>query len=80
MNFLKEIWGWIKKGWMKFAHVLGVINTTILLTIFYFVLIGVYAVVSNLFKLLALPFRKKPNTYWIPHKENPDLENYKHPF
>lgn len=80
MNILKKIWGGFKKGWMKFAHVVGVINTTILLSIFYFILIGIYAIISNFFKLLAMPFRKKPDTYWIPRKEEFDPESCKHPF
>ncbi|MFC1655994.1 hypothetical protein ACFL3C_03935 [Patescibacteria group bacterium] len=79
MSFLKKIWNGFKKGWMKFAHVLGVINTTILLTIFYFVLIGVYAIITNIFKLITFPFRKKSDTYWIPRKEL-DPEGHKHPF
>lgn len=31
---------WLYRGWMKFAHILGKINTTILLTIFYFVFLA----------------------------------------
>ena len=37
MKFFKLIW----RGWMKFAHVLGWINTRILLTITYFVVIAI---------------------------------------
>lgn len=65
---------------MTFAHVLGKINTTILLSVLYFVIIGIYSIISNFLKLLALPFRKKPETYWIAREDEFDPEYCKHPF
>lgn len=38
------------RGWMKFAHVLAVVNTTLLLTIVYVVLIGPIALAMKLFR------------------------------
>lgn len=76
-NILVKIWKGIKKGWMKFAHTLGVINTTILLTIFYFILIGIYAIIIGLPKKLIQLLRKAPETYWIDHK---NVKDYKYPF
>jgi hypothetical protein len=55
---------------MKFAHILGAINGRVLLFIFYFLVIGIYSIVSFPFKL----FKKKKsgeskntseNTYWV---------------
>lgn len=79
MRILKKIWEVLKKGWMKFAHILGVINTTILLSIMYFVVVGVYSIISRIINLVVWPFKKAPQTYWYDHKEcEPD--SYKHPF
>ncbi|MBU1446177.1 hypothetical protein KKD70_02860 [Patescibacteria group bacterium] len=80
MKILKKIWSGFKKGWMKFAHVLGKINTTILLSIVYFLIVGVYAIVTRIFKLITLPFKKNKETYWIIRKDKFDIESLKHPF
>ncbi len=72
-NLLKKI----KTGWAKFAHVLGIVNTTILLTVFYAILIGIYAVLTGIPKKLFGLIRKNPDTYYIPHKKSVD---YKYPF
>ncbi len=40
MNFLKLIGSWLYKGWMAFARGLAVVNTTLILTIVYLLLIG----------------------------------------
>jgi len=76
-NVLRKIWQSIKKGWMAFAHTLGRINTTILLTIFYFVLVGIYAIVIGVPKRIIQILRKQPTTYWLDHKAGRD---YKYPF
>ena len=80
MNFLKKIWIGFKKGWMKFAHTLGRINTTILLTILYFVIIGIYSIIARIIKLITLPFKKEPQTYWITREDKFDPDSFKHPF
>jgi len=80
MKILKKIWAGFKKGWMKFAHILGKINTTILLSIVYFVIIGIYSIIARLFKLITFPFRKTPETYWVTREEKFDIESLKHPF
>ena len=38
MEFIKKFFSLIWRGWKKFAHVLGIINTRILLTVSYFVI------------------------------------------
>jgi hypothetical protein len=77
---MKKIWKAFKKGWMKFAHVVGKVNTTILLSILYFVIVGIYSIITHLFKLFALPFKKTPETYWITRKDKFDPDSLKHPF
>ncbi|HET6348266.1 MAG TPA: hypothetical protein VFH88_04205 [Candidatus Krumholzibacteria bacterium] len=60
-NFFKLLW----RGWKKFAHILGVINTRILLTVTYFVLFA-FAFLAVLFSradLLDRKMEKKPSYY-----------------
>lgn len=61
------MWKTIYKYWMKFAHVLGAINGRILLFIFYFVVVGIYSIISLPFVLIKK--RKERRTYkesyWI---------------
>ena len=54
------------KLWMKFAAVLGWINTRILLTIIYFLLISPMAVILRIFgkKFLLMGFDKNASSYW----------------
>jgi len=73
-------WKAFKKGWMKFAHGLGVINTTILLSIVYFIFVGIYAIIAKIIKAITFPFKKKQNSYWVLKEEETDLESFKHPF
>lgn len=47
MTWLKRLY----RGWLKFAHFIGRVNTVILLTLFYFLFLGVA-------KLVALLLRK----------------------
>jgi len=66
---------------MKFAHYLGKINSWILLTIMYFIAVGVYAIVLRIIKILVWPFKKRDvETYWIERKESFDPESFKYPF
>ena len=60
-NFLKLLW----KGWKKFAHILGVVNTRILLTVTYFVIfaIGFLGVLISRADLLDRRMIKKPSYY-----------------
>lgn len=80
MNILKKIWEGFKKGWMKFAHTVGKVNSTILLSILYFVVVGVYSIISRFLKLLIWPFRKKPQTYWVSREKTLDPQSHKYPF
>lgn len=46
LDFLKALW----RGWKKVAHVIGVVNTTILLAVFYLVFLGFAKSISLLLK------------------------------
>ncbi len=62
LKFLKTIW----EGWKKFAHILGRIQTVILLTVFYFLILGPVALISRLFGKSFLIYRGgNSHTYWI---------------
>jgi len=74
---MKKILKSIKTGWLKFAHVLGVINTTILLSIFYIVFIGIYAIIVGLPKKAFALIKGKPKSYYIDHSNS---KEYKYPF
>jgi protease PrsW len=73
-------WKAFKKGWMAFAHGLGVINTTILLSIVFYIFVGIYAIISKIIKLVSYPFKKKPDSYWLLKEQEVDLESFKNPF
>jgi hypothetical protein len=63
--------------WDKIGHVLGIINTYILLTIFYFVILTPLSLIMRLFgkDILKLK-RNKPDTYWeATAPKNSGMEN-----
>lgn len=68
---LKRLWKTVFGWWMAFAHVLGHVNTIILLTVMYVLIIGPsWVVVSVLRKDLL---RRRPRrSYWI---EKPPLKH-----
>lgn len=67
---------------MKFAAVLGWLNTRVLLTLVYIIVIGFIAVLVKIFRKDLLRKRSRnPITYWLPkEKVVHSLENAKHQF
>ncbi len=65
---MKKFFSLLWRGWKKFAHVLGIINTRILLTISYFVILAFAALTTKLGRkdLLDRRMEKKP-TFYYPH-------------
>lgn len=62
---MKKILSLIWRGWKKLAHGLGIVNTRILLTLAYFVIIAIAAIISRLFGADLLDRRmKKKDSYW----------------
>ena len=51
-------------AWMKFSHVLGVIMSTILLTVLWIVGFGLYAIVLRVMNMFFLLKKQKQDTYW----------------
>ena len=58
---LKPVW----RAWQRIAHIIGRVNTTILLSIFYFVILGIAKFVTVLGRKDLLDERWKDRTsYW----------------
>lgn len=78
----KRFFRLLYRYWMKFAHVLGWINTRILLTLFYFVILTPFALLVSLFKRDLLDQSFKPNepTYWLPKEKAVERERYLKPY
>ncbi|NIA10633.1 MAG: hypothetical protein GWP10_13125 [Nitrospiraceae bacterium] len=75
---LKKIW----QLWKAFAHALGVVNTFVLLTLTYLLLIGPVGLVLRLIRRDVLNkkwFRK--GAHWVAKSgESEAIETYTHPF
>lgn len=68
--------------WMKFARILGIINTNILLTVFYILIIGPTALLIKLFGKDLLDRKAEDrNSFWYKKEHaGPDLERSKRQF
>lgn len=67
---MKKVLSLLWTGWKKFALVLGIVNTKILLTLTYFIIIALPAIVTRLFRKDLLDRRMKPReSYW--HEREP---------
>jgi hypothetical protein len=65
MKPIKQFFSLLWRGWKKFAHVLGIVQTRILLTVAYFVILMIAAVVRIITRadLLDRKMDKKPTYY-----------------
>jgi hypothetical protein len=64
-RFLSLVW----RGWKTFAHALGVVNTKILLTLTYFIILAIVAILGRLFGADLLDKRlKHESSYWRKRK------------
>lgn len=73
-NPLSLLWN----GWIAFSHALGIVMSTIILTILWIVGFGLYAVILRIVTLPSL-FRKSPESYWIEAKPA-SIEEMRYPF
>lgn len=68
MKFLKTLY----KGWMKFAHALGWVNTRIILTLVYYF---VFTPLALIFRVVGKdPMNRKlqlVETYWVEREQVP---------
>ena len=77
-NFLKTM----KRWWMAFAEAVGWFNTRLLLTVFYFVVLALPALVLKLLRkdLLDRSFRDR-DSYWIQkEKDHHSIDEAKRQF
>lgn len=61
---------WLKffAGWMRFAEVLGLVSTTVILTVFFYLVLTPVGLVMRLFRRkdpLDLAWRDGNATYWV---------------
>ena len=77
-KFFKLIW----RGWKAFAHVLGIVNTRILLTLTYFIIIALASIVGWITRRDLLDRRMTPGTsYWRErHASDVSLEGCRRQF
>ncbi len=62
-----RIFYYIKRLWLSFSKILGKINTVILLSLIYYIVIGCMSLVVKVLRkdLLQKKIDSKRNTYWI---------------
>ena len=62
---MKKFFKALYRAWMKFAHFIGRINTTLLLTFFYFLIMGLAKLVALVLRkdLLDSSWKDRPS-YW----------------
>jgi hypothetical protein len=80
---MKKILNYIKNGWLLFARILARVNTIILLTLIYVVIIGPMALILRI--LRKDPLQKKKNSlitsYWHERASSePTIERHKFQF
>jgi hypothetical protein len=65
MKAIKKVLSLIWRGWMKFAHILGYINTRILLTVTYFVIFAIAGIIRFFARadLLDRKMNRQPTYY-----------------
>ena len=73
-GFFKAIW----RGWIKFGHILGKINQTIIMTLIYFTAIGLMGIFMRIFGSDPLSLKKEEKSYWKDlERHEPSIERYK---
>ena len=67
MNLLRRIRHIAFKGWMTFAHILAVVNTTVILTLVYVLLIGPMSIVVRILGKDLMRHRiSRTGSFWKP--------------
>lgn len=77
-----HVWRTLYNWWMKFAHVLAIVNTTVLLTVVYVVLIGPMSLVVWILRKDLLRHRSEGlPSFWQPKEHtSTTLEESRHQF
>lgn len=79
MRFMKKLY----HAWLRFAQILGRINTAILLTIVYIVVVGPFALTIKILRkdLLQKKLKTSLPSYWQERSSTEStLEHYHHQF
>ncbi len=61
---MKRVLHWLWRGWKRFAHALGVVNTHVLLTVSWAVVLGLAALVVRLVRADLLDARRPLSRMW----------------
>ena len=70
MAQLRKIGQKLYQWWMKFAHILALVNTTLLLSLVYVLLIGPFSLVVRLFGKDLMQHRMRgSDTFWKPKEK-----------
>ena len=64
MKTFKKIGSVLYRGWMAFAHGLAIVNTTLLLSIVYFILIGPMSLIARVLRKDLLGHRQTVKSAW----------------
>jgi hypothetical protein len=63
--FVKKAAAWVAWGWLQFAHFIGTVNTKIILTLIYFLILTPIALCYRLFYGDSLKIKHKtPDSNW----------------
>ena len=65
LQFFSLLW----RGWKKFAHILGIVNTRILLTVTYFIILAIAGLIRMLIRADLLDRRMDPKPTYYHNRE-----------
>ena len=66
---MKTFFSLLWRGWKKFAHVMGIVQTRILLTVSYFVILAFASIITKVLGKDLLERRmQRAATYYHPHE------------
>ena len=82
LSVIKSFFGLLWRGWKKFAHVLGIVNTRVLLTISYFIIMALAWLGTRIARadLIDRRMTPKPSFYHPRAPMKPTLETAKRQF
>lgn len=79
---LRDVGSYLYKGWMRFANLLAFVNTRVILTVLYVLLIGPISLILRLFGNDFLERDLTPSSSWwkVKEKREHTIENARHQF
>jgi hypothetical protein len=70
---MKKFFSMVWRGWKAFAHILGIVNTRILLTLTYFIIIAVGSIGAFIARQDLLDRRMRPEKSYWREREHSDV-------